>query len=1170
MDELYFESGYVEAKYFVYVANATAGFTPYIAEGYLPSDFFEDRGAFAAIFCDAEIVVGMLLEAQAFLSGTFSINIGVQRFRNTSIALTSSFTQTAIGTRGQDTDLFAFTNAAIAVEVSRIRTTNITASSVFNIATDFVVKRSADADVDAVFSAIINGLRSRDFNLETQAAFSFVCSVETTKVFASTISSQSAISLTPSVFRNVAIAATSTATVSVSGDRTRSSAVSLNAEFTVSPTARQIRDAHLTGTGVATIVCLAVKTAQVSSIQQAQFTQISLAGILENGNALLAVYASVFVSRKAGRFSDRPRDLVDNFVSGLPSFDSSIKKFGTHSVSGGNNANSNSISGNRYQTPIPSQAQDFYLEVWHYATANANGTFGGMINFFQFQTTTNGTRYRFQPYVGSPSGGVFSNLYRYTHTSDITLNQWNHLAVVKLGNTIAYYINGTRVYFYGYPTTTSDPAEAVPFYPWGNAALNGTPVSFNASNGARIDEAIYVLGSAYGYNTADTTIAVPTAARTNGDNVAYLYHFDNDVLDDIRLLQTANSAIQSQVTVSAAIGYVATYQANISASSSVTAVIGKINEINLVAFTNAAITANVNVFRGYNADFLASASVSVTAVRIKQNTADVSSNAVLASTPNRLRDTAVTISGAATVTVTGNVQRSGSADITANALVTAIIGTLEDINLVAFSNAAVNTLAVKTVFAQSALAIAFTQLSTAVKTGNGVSAITSANSLTALNDRFRNAGATLSALGSTVTVANEIQGIGANLSSRFYTAHIYIDDDYLASGYYEQFETNAVKTANGAAAFESTAALTVSITTDVFAALVATSQASVNATVVKTVSANIAQSSAFAITAVGVKTARGIASTVAVFTVFCNAVTAGEINMVAFTNASISVTANSTKPGNAVLTAQASVFAYTQDSLNSVGEADISSQFSINIVAVKTVNAVIVTEAVASSLSVVVKTVAVEIPLDCNFTQTVTALRIKQISSSQSALVTVSATAVKTSTAQSTITAQSTLSVSARKSVNAVIVTQAVASTLTANIRIAGLFIDATVVSTVTVSGSVTRRAVSTITSAATVSITTVKLVSVVAAITSSGGVSATVNARKVFAAAITSALTFVVAVRELRLDAIVYVIPAEGWTYRIEGETRLHTILSESRQKQIVRESRLHTINGESRIHII
>jgi hypothetical protein len=70
--------------------------------------------------------------------------------------------------------------------------------------------------------------------------------------------------------------------------------------------------------------------------------------------------------------------------------------------------------------------------------------------------------------------------------------------------------------------------------------------------------------------------------------------------------------------------------------------------------------------------------------------------------------------------------------------------------------------------------------------------------------------------------------------------------------------------------------------------------------------------------------------------------------------------------------------------------------------------------------------------------------------------------------------------------------------------------------------------------------------------------------------AAIASAMTFVVAVRELRLDAIVYVIPAEGWTYRIEGETRLHTILSESRVKEIVGESRLHTINGESRIHII
>lgn len=55
-----------------------------------------------------------------------------------------------------------------------------------------------------------------------------------------------------------------------------------------------------------------------------------------------------------------------------------------------------------------------------------------------------------------------------------------------------------------------------------------------------------------------------------------------------------------------------------------------------------------------------------------------------------------------------------------------------------------------------------------------------------------------------------------------------------------------------------------------------------------------------------------------------------------------------------------------------------------------------------------------------------------------------------------------------------------------------------------------------------------------------------------------------------LHIDEFVYVIPAEGWEYKIEGETRYHTIIGESNVRKIAAESRVKTIKGESGIHII
>jgi len=1152
VDQYYFEEGYTEARYFGYIAQAQSGFTPYIAEGYLPTDFFEDRGAFASIFCDAEIKQGMLLEAQAYISSMATFEATVYKLTETTAALNCEFTQTAIGTRGKDIDLFAFSNAAIAVAVSRIRDNNIAASAVFSVAIDFVVERSADADVDAVFSAIINGLRSRDTITQTQAAFSFGLTPDLFKTFDSSLSAEASVSVSVKITRTVGATVSSEATASTDGSRIRFGISDIASEFAVNATVRKIRDAHLTGTGVAAISCDAVKSVEASSTQSAEFTQTALAGTLEVVSANLPVYASVFVSRRIADL--RPRNLPVT-VSGSTYYDATNKKFGSHSLHGASQLNFDKqvggVSGSPNNIRI-ANGESFVLEAYVRLGPNNSCRLDVRIAGIQIGIQTNGEK-------GSAgiinSDGNFVFLQESFNT--ISYNIFNHLLVVSNGTTASWYFNGSRRF-----TTTSLPSAYF---------TSGVLLSGNVDYW--LDELSFHKGTTLGYNPSSTTISVPSSARTNGINTQGLWHFDNNALDDYPFVGetfTGNSEISSTASLTAAIGYVATYRATISASSSVTAVIGKLNEINLVALDDAELSADADVTRSAVSSITSEVSVSTNAERIRDTGSSQSSEFSQTTQPYRVRfntiNTNAEFSQSASAVKTVVVAGSLSAQVS----VTAVIGTLEDINLVAFSDAAVTTTAVKTTDTGSSISGVFAQQSAINVIASFESAITSENSLTAINNRLRDVTVSLSTEASTLTVANEFEGATANLSSRFFTAHIYIDDEYLESGYYNEFETPVAKIAAGAAAFAVSSALTASIRTDVFVAMVVNSSAAVVATVVKTAFVTASKASQSTLTATVRKITDVVSTPSFVFAVFCNGVTSSEVNLVAFSNASVSATLVGTKPGNASLSVQTTFYANTQDSLNKVGSANISSQFSTTTVANFKASAFVTTESIASSLSVVVKSVVVAIPLDSNFTVSADVSRFRATNITASASATVNATAVKTTDVDSQVTSAFAQTAVARKTVNAQIITEAVASNLTAVVRLAGLFIDCTVAATVVSAVVVKRGAASAVTAQSQIAVTPTKIVRAQSAINGVVSVSGIIGVRKQFASAVSSALSFVVAIRDLRIDEVVYVIPGENWSYVIVSESRIHEIYGETRIRSITGETRERTIDGESRIHIL
>ena len=971
--ELYFESGYLEASYFgnLAIASSDVSFTAGLN---VQGDIASTTGYYIPDYIAVDYFFAFV-SASAAITSSFASVSAVNKTASANAVFTATFSQTGTISHIEGADLFAFTNAAIAVQVSRLRDNNIAVSAVFGIAVDGLRIRLSSGDDSAEFSFTANTVlaRSRDYASSQSAAFSLAVD--------------------------------------------------------------------------------AVKTARTSSSQSSQFTQTALAIAQKIASANLLTHASIFVSRQIAEL--RPRNLPVT-VSGSTYYDATNKKFGTHSLHGSSTLNFDkrlTTGANLPNNITIANGESFVLEAYVRLGPNNSSILTVRIAGIQIGIQTNGEK-GFASILDSTGNFIFSQESFNTHSYNI----FNHLLVVSNGTTASWYFNGNRRF-----TTSSLPSAYF---------TSGVLLSGNVDYW--IDELSFHKGTTLGYNPSSTTITVPTSARTNNNTYTQgLWHFDNNALDDFTatpLTFTGDAGLTSVSSVSATVGFITIGQSNLSVSSSVVAVIGTLETTNLFAFGDAAVITNGIRIRTSTAECATSASVSTTAFRIKQiasvisATASIDIQAIKTAVGASNNSIAFTQSSQAVKTV------STGSNVSSQTTFTGTISHIEGADLFAFTNSALTAAGLVNRSAVSNQTSAVIQTATALRIKQLASGLSASYNLVGVANSQSNGGANFALSVSMAIQGTKFKGTAVGVSSTFITTNFYYQDDYIQSGYYEQVETTAVKTARGTAAIQSVSTLTVGITASVFAALVAQSSSNVTATVKKTVSVQIANASLFAQTATATRIRPASAIFTANTTVTAQGIKGGEIALQAFTNASISLFSTVNKPASAGLNTTVIFFVNTQDSLNIGGDSDL------NVVS--------------------------------TFTASARKIAIAQAQIQAAGFV------ISVSVAQRTFLAQF-----------------ATVSTLTAS---------------------------------------TVKVARGTANITSTGSVSATIGVRRLATANITSALTFVVAIRELRLDAIVYVIPAEGWTYRIEGETRLHTILSESRVKEIVGETRLHTINGESRIHII
>lgn len=1095
---------YIDSGYF----TPADGYFAYIADGgsTISSQFTTD--------CLAEkFVGGVVVEGYPNPTSEFTLMVLAQRLLETSISLTSSFTQTVIGSRGRDIDLFAFTNAAIAVQVDRIRDNNLSATTAFNVAINFVVQRSILIDSNAIFATTTNAQRSRDTNIQIEAAFSFDLISNTTKLAAATISSECLISLLPNIIKQGEVTLSSEFTNSSIGNRIRYGIIATNSIFSIDTIARQIRDAHLTGTGVASIICNAVKDAQASSSQSSQFSQTALGGKVKSCQAALHSYASVFVSRNG--FGDRPR----NLTSGAVTYSTTTKKFGTHALATG--TLTKTIVSTR-----PTLTENWFVEGWF-----GNNSFVdlGWIKF--------GIDVSAHPFCQV----TMNDTIRYSYTYNTVGAGLIHVAISNEAiDQIAFYTNGTRRNFTSSPSWTG----ATSYQLTTSASIKGI-----------VDEVLVTTDLLFNPGILNNTALVPTSARSDTANTKALWHLDNNGLDDYTVTAqtfTGDAALTAISSVSAAIGYLATYHVTLTSISSITAVVSKTSDINLVAFANANITANVSRFRGCSVQCDASSSISVISNRIQHSNAELNSIVTVVSTSDRVRSSNVNASSSFIISVAINIKTENIVNAVSNFTVSAVIGKLNEINLVAFANASVTTTAVKITNVIAPISGLFIQSVIAIKTVSVLTSLFAENNLIVDNSRSRNFSASLDVEGLTLTLVQATHIISAHLNSTFNTTAI------------------VSKIVRSVAILESVSTLSASIRTDVFVALIATSETTVTATVVKTTDITINQASIFSILSDVNRIGNSVATLSSEFTIFCNAVLSSQIDIVAFSNASLIAVVIATKRASSTFTSTFTQFTETVDSVNSHGEAYIISTATLSCAPVKKTENIIDAISIASELSIVIKQTVTDIVCESNFTLITDVNKISRVNCDSNIVSSMSASPVRLLSGITHTDCAFTISINATKIARGVIATQAIASNLTAIIKIAGFFVNCNVVSTLSVSSIVIKLAHSTLTSIASITAIPTKIIHANSIISSNSSMSVIGNVRKQLSATFASTMTFVIEIRDLRLDEISYIIPGESWNYKIISESRIHSIYGETRIRSVTGETRERTITGESRIHII
>jgi hypothetical protein len=500
--------------------------------------FLSDLNSTFSITADGDVVAAAI-EASATLTAEFTQSIQTSKTAATTVSLNTEFT--------------------VSVTAERFRGIEKTFIGEVTIFTEIGLLQNATCDFAALFTPTVTCVALKNHTAVLDAVSSLNCAITKTTNFAATLNTEFGLDIIVNVFRTITI--------------------------TVNPAFTHTIDAVKTVSGVSTINSTSTVTILEQKIKNAQASISS--------QTSLTVTFITFVS-KWFNHSYRPLNLLE--PAGAPGrriFSTSIKKFGSHSLGGDNSkirlnaGQGNDIDGNFTANDLPAifginddiykdlwmrvdDGENFTRRIWDFSFGPALGIYNRKLYLTHSYFLNNQWN---QP--GWGSGTQPGNIM----TTQLSTGTFHHVAYIYTASQKRHslYVNGTRV-------ITSLPGSSGNAPNWYDTSQIDTviPVYFdnNATFAQYYDDMKWFRNYTFGYTANDTTIAVPSTEYIPLDNVytnlGALYRFNDNYLDTLDVLLSANANFSVVTTVTVTADKSVSASATLNNESTVSVIIGEI------------------------------------------------------------------------------------------------------------------------------------------------------------------------------------------------------------------------------------------------------------------------------------------------------------------------------------------------------------------------------------------------------------------------------------------------------------------------------------------------------------------------------------------------------------------------------------------------------------------
>ena len=176
-DLYYYEQGYIDDGYHVYIANAVIEISPYIEDGYIEAGYYDDYSAQSGLVCDAEIVSGELVDATGSWTTEFAVTATVENIKQFASSQSSEFAQTTAAGRILETGA-EFTGAftpTLTADAFKNHTaildtvSTLSVDAVANRSANVLLEHIADLNAMAAKTAVSSATMAASASQSTQA-----------------------------------------------------------------------------------------------------------------------------------------------------------------------------------------------------------------------------------------------------------------------------------------------------------------------------------------------------------------------------------------------------------------------------------------------------------------------------------------------------------------------------------------------------------------------------------------------------------------------------------------------------------------------------------------------------------------------------------------------------------------------------------------------------------------------------------------------------------------------------------------------------------------------------------------------------------------------------------------------------------------------------------------